>query len=298
MKHSFLKLHFAILLAGFTGVLGRLITLDEGLLVWYRMGISSLALGAFAFIGRKFSTPDSRSLLALLGTGGIVAMHWVFFYGSIKYANVSIALVCFSMVGFFTAIIDPVLTGRRFLIRELLLGFAVISGITLIFRFDTMYRTGILLGVVSSFLAALFTVLNKILLRRHEAEALTRWEMTGGWLLLTLLLPLWIRQFPETRLIPSVSDLGWLLFLGLVCTVLAFRLSIDALRNISPFTVNLSYNLEPVYGILLAFLIYQENRYLGRGFLLGILIIMFTVVVQSIFAWRFSHHSGPSMKNE
>jgi drug/metabolite transporter (DMT)-like permease len=298
MKQSFLKLHVAILLAGFTGVLGRLITLDEGPLVWYRMGISSLALGALAVIGRKFTIPDRRALMALLGTGGIVALHWVFFYASIKYANVSIALVCFSMVGFFTAILDPVLTGRRFLFHEMLLGCAVMSGIWLIFSFDIEYRTGILLGVVSSFLAALFTVLNKVLLRRHPAEALTRWEMTGGWLTLTILLPFWIQQFPETRLVPTASDLAWLLFLGLVCTVFAFRLSIDALRDISPFTLNLSYNLEPVYGILLAFLIYQENRYLGRGFLPGILIIMVTVVVQSIIAWRLSHRNDPSVKNE
>lgn len=286
MKQSFLKLHIAIILAGFTGVLGRLITLDEGLLVWYRMGISSIALAVLAFLGGKLIVPDRRSLWALLGTGGIVALHWVFFYGSIKYANVSIALVCFSMVGFFTSVLDPVLTGRSFQIRELLLGCAVMSGIWLIFRFDTEYRTGILLGVVSSFLAALFTVLNKVLLRRHPAEALTRWEMTGGWILLSLLLPFWIQQFPETRLVPSASDLGWLLFLALVCTVLAFRLSIDALRDISPFTVNLSYNLEPVYGILLAFLIYQENRHLGKGFLPGILIIFSTVIIQTIFAWR------------
>ena len=286
MKRSFLKLHIAILLAGLTGVLGRLITLDEGLLVLYRMGISSLAMFAIASLGRNLLMPARTDLLRLLGTGGIVALHWVLFYGSIKYANVSIALVCFSTVGFFTSILDPLITGRRWLMRELLLGCAVMLGIWLIFSFDAAFRTGILLGLVSSFLAALFTVLNKILLRHHTAESLTRWEMTGGWLLLTALLPFWLHWFPASRLVPTLSDLGWLLFLGLFCTVFAFRLSMDALKEISPFTVNLSYNLEPVYGILLAFVLFEENKYLGKGFLPGMLIILATVVIQTLLAWR------------
>jgi drug/metabolite transporter (DMT)-like permease len=292
MKQSFLKLHIAILLAGLTGVLGRLITLDEGLLVLYRMGISSLAMFAIAVLGRNLLMPARLDLLRLLGTGGIVALHWVLFYGSIKYANVSIALVCFSTVGFFTSILDPLITGRRWLMRELLLGCAVMLGIWLIFSFDAAFRTGILLGLVSSFMAALFTVLNKILLRHHTAESLTRWEMTGGWLLLTALLPFWLHWFPASRLVPTLSDLGWLIFLGLFCTVFAFRLSMDALKDISPFTVNLSYNLEPVYGILLAFVLFEENKYLGRGFLPGMLIILATVVIQTLLAWRERRQRG------
>lgn len=292
MKQSFLKLHIAILLAGLTGVLGRLITLDEGLLVLYRMGISSLAMFAIAMLGRNLLMPARLDLLRLLGTGGIVALHWVLFYGSIKYANVSIALVCLSTVGFFTSILDPLITGRRWLMRELLLGCAVMLGIWLIFSFDAAFRTGILLGLVSSFMAALFTVLNKILLRHHTAESLTRWEMTGGWLLLTALLPFWLHWFPASRLVPTLSDLGWLIFLGLFCTVFAFRLSMDALKDISPFTVNLSYNLEPVYGILLAFVLFEENKYLGKGFLPGMLIILATVVIQTLLAWRERRQRG------
>ena len=286
MKQSFLKLHLAILLAGFTGVLGRLITLDEGILVWYRMAISSLGLFGLAAIGRNLRLPSRSDLLSLLGVGGIVALHWVFFYGSIKYANVSIALVCFSTVGFFTSIMDPLISGRRFMARELLLGISVMFGIWLIFNFDAGYRTGILLGLISSMLAALFTILNKILLRRQTADVLTRWGMTGGWILLTIMLPFWLHWFPASRIVPNLSDLGWLLFLGLVCTVFAFRLSMDALKDISPFTVNLSYNLEPVYGILLAFVLYEENKYLGKGFLPGMLIILATVVTQTLLAWR------------
>ena len=171
-------------------------------------------------------------------------------------------------------------------------------GIWLIFSFDAAFRTGIIIGLVSSFMAALFTVLNKILLRHQTAESLTRWEMTGGWLLLSALMPFWLHWFPENQLVPTLSDLGWLLFLGLFCTVFAFRLSMDALKEISPFTVNLSYNLEPVYGILLAFVLYEENKYLGKGFLPGLLIILATVLIQTGWAWRDRRQARGSVKNE
>jgi drug/metabolite transporter (DMT)-like permease len=286
MKKAFLQLHAAIFLAGFTGILGRLITLNEGLLVWYRMLFS--ALGLFVVLkmsGKEIRFPE-KGKLALLGVGGIVALHWTFFYGSIKYANVSIALVCFSAVGFFTALIDPLLTKRRVQPVELFLGLMVMLGIYLIFHFDEQYQAGIVWGVISSLLAALFTILNKKLIQQHGTDTVTLFEMGGGWLVLTLLLPIYLYRFPTDHLVPSWSDFFWLLFLSLLCTVLAFRLSLDALRKISPFTVNLSYNLEPVYGIILAFIVYQENKYLGWGFYTGFAIILGTVLLQSWRVWR------------
>jgi drug/metabolite transporter (DMT)-like permease len=286
MKKAFLQLHAAIFLAGFTGILGRLITLNEGLLVWYRMLFS--ALGLFVVLkmsGKEIRFPE-KGKLALLGVGGIVALHWTFFYGSIKYANVSIALVCFSAVGFFTALIDPLLTKRRVQPVELFLGLMVMLGIYLIFHFDEQYQAGIVWGVISSLLAALFTILNKKLIQQHGTDTVTLFEMGGGWLVLTLLLPIYLYRFPTDHIVPSWSDFFWLLFLSLLCTVLAFRLSLDALRKISPFTVNLSYNLEPVYGIILAFIVYQENKYLGWGFYTGFAIILGTVLLQSWRVWR------------
>jgi drug/metabolite transporter (DMT)-like permease len=210
----------------------------------------------------------------------------VFFYGSIKYANVSIGLVCFSAVGFFTALIDPLLTRSRVKPMELLLGLIVMLGIYLIFHFDNQYRTGIVLGVISSLFAALFTTLNRKLILRHGTDTVTLYEMTGGWLVLTLLLPFYLRQSAPEHILPTLNDFLWLLFLSLVCTVLAFRLSLDALRKISPFTVNLSYNLEPVYGILLAFLVYAENEYLGPGFYAGFALILGTVLLQTWRMWK------------
>jgi drug/metabolite transporter (DMT)-like permease len=286
MKKAFLQLHAAIFLAGFTGILGRLITLNEGLLVWYRMLFS--AVGLFVLLtlsGKRTRWPD-RGLLPLLAVGGVIALHWVFFYGSIKYANVSIGLVCFSAVGFFTALIDPLLTRSRVKPMELLLGLIVMLGIYLIFHFDNQYRTGIVLGVISSLFAALFTTLNRKLILRHGTDTVTLYEMTGGWLVLTLLLPFYLRQSAPEHILPTLNDFLWLLFLSLVCTVLAFRLSLDALRKISPFTVNLSYNLEPVYGILLAFLVYAENEYLGPGFYAGFALILGTVLLQTWRMWK------------
>lgn len=286
MKKAFLQLHIAILLAGFTGILGRLITLNEGLLVWYRLLFTVIFLWAMYALGPKSSTSGKAGLLPVYVVGGLVALHWVFFYASIKYANVSIGLVCFSAVSFFTAVFDPIITGRKNDIREWILGLMVMVGIYLIFHFDPKYKTGIILGIVSSALAALFTIFNKRLLTKHSAMDLSRHQLTGGWLLLTVLLPAYIHFFPVQTLVPSWSDIGWLLFLSLFCTVLAYNLSMSALRSISPFTVNLSYNLEPLYGILLAFLLYREDKELESGFYYGMAIIVFTVLIQSWRVWK------------
>lgn len=286
MKKAFLQLHIAILLAGFTGILGRLITLNEGLLVWYRLFFTVIFLWAMYLLAAKSASTAKTSLLPLYAVGGLVALHWVFFYGSIKYANVSIGLVCFSAVSFFTAVFDPFITGRKNDIREWLLGLMVMAGIYMIFHFDPHYKTGIILGIVSSALAALFTIFNKMLLRNHTAMEVTRHQLTGGWLLLTLLLPAYLHYFPAQSIWPGWADTGWLLFLSLFCTVLAYNLSMSALRSISPFTVNLSYNLEPLYGILLAFLLYREDKELAAGFYYGMAIIVITVLIQSWRVWK------------
>jgi drug/metabolite transporter (DMT)-like permease len=286
MKKAFLQLHVAVILAGLTGVLGRLITLNEGLIVWYRLFFTVIVLWLMWFFlpGTRGSSRGAWWKVYL--AGGIVALHWVLFYGSIKYANVSIALVCFSAVGFFTSLIDPLLMKRRLDPWELILGMLVMFGIYLIFHFDRDFKLGIIIGVISSLLAALFTVINKILLKEHDARSLTHHELTGGWLILSLLLPVYLYFFPHKELVPGLSDTGWLLVLSIFCTVLAFNLSLEALHKISPFTVNLTYNLEPVYGILLAFLIYREDRELDQGFYYGIAIIIFTVILQSWRVWK------------
>jgi drug/metabolite transporter (DMT)-like permease len=286
MKKAFLQLHLAVLLAGFTGILGRLITLNEGLLVWYRLLFTVVILWIIRAFTRSEEAKTLKQLYPVYLVGVLVALHWVFFYASIKYANVSIGLVCFSAVGFFTALLDPLILRRRIDLREIILGIMVMAGIYLIFHFDPRYKTGIILGIISALLATLFTIFNKKLLRTHSPRSITLHELTGGWLSLSLILPIYLYLFPVTTMFPGWSDAGWLLFLCLFCTVIAYNLSMSALRSISPFTVNLTYNLEPVYGILLAFLVFREDKELGPGFYYGMVIILLTVVVQSWRVWK------------
>lgn len=286
MKKAFLQLHAAIFLAGFTGILGRLIELNEVLLVWYRMMFAAFALLLITIITKKIIKLHFSEMLRLIGIGGIVALHWVFFYGSIKYSNVSVSLVCFSAIGFFSALLDPLLSKRKFEWIELLLGLMVIIGIYLMFHFDPHFRTGILFGMISSLLAAIFPILNKKMMDKHQPEIITFYEMSGGFFLLTLLLPFYLAFFPTQYLLPSTSDLIWLLVLSLFCTVLAFNLSVRSLTKISPFTVNLSFNLEPVYGIALAFIYFKEYEEVGIPFYIGIAIIFLTVVLQTLRVYK------------
>jgi len=286
MKKAFLQLHAAIFLAGFTGVLGRLITINEGLLVWYRMFFSAVFLLGMSFFSKKIKFLPWRQALPLIGIGSIVALHWVFFYGSVKYANVSVSLVCFSTMGFFSAFLDPLISKRKMDLLEILLGIMVMLGVYLIFHFDKGYRWGILYGIISSLLGAIFTIINKKYVDKYDAQVITFYELGGGWLSLNFVLPFYLQFVDFSSYFPSLSDFLWLLVLSLLCTVLAFNLSIKALKKISPFTVNLSYNLEPVYGILLAFVIYKEHLDLGLSFYAGLFIIFLTVVIQTIRVWK------------
>ncbi len=285
MKKAFLQLHAAIFLAGFTGILGKLIQINEFMLVWYRMLFTSVILMLIALFSKRFILLDIRKTLSLLGIGAIVSLHWVFFYGSLKYANISVSLVCFSAVGFFSSILEPIIFKKRFLLIELVLGLVVMFGIYLIFHFDQHYRFGIFLGVISSFLAALFPILNKKFIDQLDPNTISLYEMSGGFFMLTILMPFYFLLPSNASFIPNTNDLFWLIILSLFCTVLAFNLSVRSLQKVSPFTVNLSFNLEPVYGILLAFLIFHENERLGWPFYIGMLIIASTVVFQSIRVW-------------
>jgi drug/metabolite transporter (DMT)-like permease len=286
MRKAFFQLHIAVLLAGLTGILGKLISLNEGLLVWWRLFITAVSLWLLAVVRRQDIRIDRRDLWRIIGIGGIAALHWVCFYGSIKYSNVSVGLLCFSAVGFFTAIIEPLVMGHRVDVVELLLGLLAIAGIFFIFQVDPHYKTAIAVGLLSSLLASLFPVLNKRILRRVAPQTVTLYELSGGCLVLTALMPLYLWLFPAPSLLPGLADLGWLLVLSWACTVLAFNLGLLALQKISAFTVSLSYNLEPVYGIMLAFVVFREDKYFNKGFYVGLGIILGSIVLQTLRLWR------------
>jgi drug/metabolite transporter (DMT)-like permease len=286
MRKAFLQLHMAVFLAGFTGVLGRLITLNEALLVWYRLLVTVLTLWVLYFFKRRLHGIAWAGIARIAAVGVIVALHWVTFYASIKYANVSVALVCFSAVGFFSAILEPLVTRKPFNKIELLLGLLVIAGIYLIFHFDPQFKTGIIMGLVSALLGSLFPVFNRVLVQQYKPETVTLYQLSGGFLFLTMLVPVYLQFVPAGHLLPTLSDTGWLLILGLFCTVWAFNLSMNALKKISAFTVSLTYNLEPLYGIALAFLIYREDKYLSATFYIGLLLIVLSVFLQTWLVYK------------
>ncbi|NII28273.1 EamA family transporter [Pseudoflavitalea sp. X16] len=296
MRKAFFQLHGAVLLAGFTGILGRLITLNEGLLVWYRLLITAVTLWVLYFFSKKLQGISFREIVKITGVGAIAALHWVSFYGSIKYANVSVALVCFSAIGFFTAVFEPLITRKKMNWTELLLGLIAIVGISLIFHFDPQYKTGIVVGLISALLGSLFPVFNRQLLQVHTSETVTLYELSGGFLFLSALLPFYLQYFPPDHVLPTVSDLGWLLVLAWLCTVWAFRLSMNALKKISAFTVNLTYNLEPLYGIALAFAVYREDKLLTGSFYGGLLLIVISVLLQTWLFYR-AHKKGAVLAN-
>ncbi|HET9057033.1 MAG TPA: DMT family transporter [Chitinophagaceae bacterium] len=283
MKKAILKLHLAVFLAGFTGILGRLISLNEGLLVWYRLLITISTMWILFLLKNKIAKISIGDAVKLSGIGFLAAMHWVTFYGSIKYANISVALVCFSAVGFFTAFLEPLVNRRSIKLAEVLLGLLVMIGIYIIFHFDPQYKTGIILGIISALLIAFVMIFIRQFVQRINSETLLTYQLTGGFVALSFLMPFYLSIFPVQTIIPGWEDFGWLLVLSWFCSVWAFQLSAQALQKLSAFTVNLTFNLEPVYGIVLAFILYNEAKEFNSGFFYGLTLIILAVVLQM---WR------------
>lgn len=281
MKDAFIKLHLSILLAGFTGLFGKLISLNEGLLVWYRMMFAAIMLYLILKVSNKLLAIPVKEQLKIAGAGFILGLHWVFFYGSIKMANVSVGVVCFSLVGFFTALLEPLIIRRRFKIKELLFSLVTVAGIVLIFQFDMRYRSGIIVGIISSALAALFTITNKKVGASHPSRMMLLYEMAGGFLGLTCLLPFYLHFFPVDTILPDMTDFLYLLLLALVCTIGLYLMQIQVLKTVSAFTVNLSYNLEPIYSIILAMLFFGEAKELNTAFYIGLGLIIVSVLLQT-----------------
>ncbi|RYY58243.1 MAG: DMT family transporter [Chitinophagaceae bacterium] len=286
MRKAFLQLHAAVFLAGFTGVLGHLITLNEGMLVWYRLLFTSLIMWLIFGLRKKIRPLPVRTILRIGGVGFIAAMHWITFYASIKYSNVSVALVTFSSLGFFTAVFEPMILRKRVNRLELLFGLLTIGGIAVIFHFDTEYKTGIILGLISGMLAALFPIFNRQFLQEMNSETMLTWQQTGALLSISVFLPFYLQWFPAEHFLIGRNDFFWMMILVVFCSVIAFQFSSYALKRLSAFTVNISFNLEPVYGILMAFVLFHENKDLNAGFYLGFSIILLVLLVHVLLLVR------------
>lgn len=282
MKKSFIQLHLSVLLAGFTGLFGKLITLNEVDIVWYRMFFTSVILLVFTGLPRV----NTRKMLQLAGCGALLGLHWMLFYGSIKASNVSIGVICFSLVGFFTAFIEPIVYHRRLSWMEVVFSLITLCGLLFIFSFDAQYRYGIMIGVVSSFVCALYATLNKRVSVGVKSRTVLFYQMAVGLVVVSAVIPVYLKVFPANQpvlVIPDGSNLWWMLCHALFCTVGMYLLQIQALRGLSAFTVNLTYNLEPCYTILMAFIFFGEAREVNFSFYVGILLILTSVLLQT---WR------------
>lgn len=286
-KKGFIQLHLSVMLAGFTGLFGRLITLNEVDIVWYRMLFTSLILLVFTGLPRV----GWRKFAELCGCGALLGVHWMLFYGSIKASNVSIGVICFSLIGFFTALFEPLIFKNRFSWTELLFALITVVGVLCIFSLDARYRYGIAIGIVSSAVCALYAICNKKASVGVRSRTVLMYQMSGGLLAVSAIIPLYLLIFPSQQsvvVVPDGSNLWFMLCHALFCTVGMYLLQIQALKRLSAFTVNLTYNLEPCYTIILAFLIFGEGREINFSFYIGISLILLSVLLQSMRTWRKS----------
>ena len=289
-KLDYLKLHISVLLSGFTGLFAKLISLNEVVIVWYRMLFAFLIFAVMLIFMKKKPDENLKDALRFLGLGALLALHLMFFFGSIKYSNISVGVVCYSLVGFFTVFFEPFFKKTKFSFTELLYSLIAVVGIWLIFNFDTNFRFGIVLGVISASLFALYTVLNKIVETGKSARCMLFYELLGGTIFMSLFSPLFFIFNPVSQLLPEGIDWMWLLVLAFFCTVLLYLLYIDVLKKLSAFTVSLAGNLEPVYGILFAMIFFNEAHELSLSFYTGLTLILLSVFGQSFVKNKKAKH--------
>jgi drug/metabolite transporter (DMT)-like permease len=278
---AWLQLHFCVVLWGFTAIFGRLISLPALPLVWWRMALVGVALIAVPKFWRGLRGLPLRQIAIYAGIGVLVALHWLTFYGSIKLANASVGATCMALMSVLMAFIEPLIVRRRFDPRELVFGLAVIPGVLLVIGGTPVaMRLGIAVGVLSVLILCVFGALNKRYIERAEALTVTGIEMTAGALFLTLAGPL-LPAGDALFAMPSQRDGLFLLALSMGCTLLPFTLGLVAMRHLSAFSTALALNLEPVYAIVLAILLLDEQRQLAWPFYVGVAIILGVVLLHS-----------------
>ncbi|MBQ1708312.1 MAG: EamA family transporter [Bacteroidales bacterium] len=280
---TLILLHTAVFLAGWTGIFGRMISLGGLPLVWYRMIVSVVTLVLVLALTRRLHQVGWNVVTQIAGCGVLMALHWVAFFASIQTANVSVGVACIATSCFFTTLFEPLINRTRVSWKEILISFISIAGVLLIFSLDVRYRLGIALGLLSAALYSIFAILNVNVATRtgQDTPTMLLWELIGGALFLTLCVPLQARLLPAEPILPAGNDWIWLLLLGSVFTIVPFLFQLQALRKLSAFTVNLTYNLEPVYSIVLAALLFHETREVGWSFWLGLTLIILSVILQN-----------------
>ena len=274
IKKAYLELHVAVLLFGFTAILGDLIQLSAVMIVWWRVLITCISLLYFVQFGIKFRSIPRDKIFKFLGIGVLVALHWITFYGAIKLSNASVALICFASTSLFTSFLEPIILGRPIEKLQVVMGLMIIPGMWLIVNtVDAAMMNGIYVGLLSALLAAIFSTLNKRLIDDADSYSITFLELGSAWIFISLLVPVLIWNGTEIQFWPVGTDWTYLLILALLCTTLAYILSLKALKYVSAFVANLTINLEPVYGILLAIILLNDHKELSSRFYVGVVLI-------------------------
>ncbi|MGV6944728.1 DMT family transporter [Sphingobacterium kyonggiense] len=277
INRNILILHFTVLIWGFTGVLGELISVSALHLVWYRVLIAALSLWVFFMFKRRSIRVSMAQLGQYLAVGSLVGLHWVLFFHAIKISTVSVTLVTLSSVTLFTSILEPIINRKRIAISDVMVGLLIIFGIYLIFKFEFQYFWGIVYGLSCAFCASIFSIFNARMVKKASPTIITFYEMIGAFLVVSIMLAV-VGQFDE-QLYLSQSDLLYLLLLGGLCTAFAYVLGVAVMKELSAFTVALTTNLEPVYGIILALMIFGQREAMSTGFYFGAIIILGAVFI-------------------
>ena len=282
---NYFHLHFIVFIWGFTAVLGDLITIEAVPLVWHRMLLGSLFVLIYIIYNKGVLKVSLRSLIKFAFVGLLIALHWLAFFSAVKVSNVSITLAMMSTGAFFASFLEPIFFKRKIIGYEVIFGLIVIIGLYIIFKVESAYLSGILLALLASFLGTLFSIFNGMMVKSHNATVISFYELLFGLVFITLYI-LFTDGYDNTFFILSGSDWTYLIILASICTAYAFIASVHVMKWISPYTVMLTTNMEPVYGILLALLILGEKEYMSPAFYLGAIIILVTVVINGIIKTR------------
>lgn len=288
VEKNLIILHVTVFIWGFTGILGALISISAFYIVWYRLLIASLSLLLYLVFAKVKFKVDWKTFLQLVCTGALVGMHWLLFFQSIKISTVSVTLVCLSSITLFTAIFEPLVTNKKISRLEILAGLLIICGIVLIFKFESQYTKGIILGLISAATASIFSIINSQLVKQKPAPVIAFYELSGAFFWLSVYL-FFIGGF-KTPLHLSSDNFAYLLLLGTVCTSVAYVAGVSVMRQLSAFRVALVTNLEPVYGIIMAFIIFGDLKKMTPGFWIGAVLILSTIFLFPVAQQKIANY--------
>ena len=289
IRRAYIDLHIAVVLLAGTAILGDLITLSASVLVWWRTLIASAGIGAFLLFTRRWNMDWIKNKRKIYSSGFLLAIHWLCFFGCIKLANASTALICFATISFFTAWIEPWITGRDRQRHEVVFGMMVIPGIILIAgKAEGQVLFGIIIGILAALLVAIIASLEKKWIREIDAEHMTFMQLSGAWVTMCVWIAAEWMWGDIERFVPNGNDLVYLLILGLICTCVAWVLAIRAVRSVTAFDSIMVINLEPVYGILMALLLLDDAKELTTTFYLGAGIILASVLIHPLWQKRYA----------